>query len=171
MKIKFLLFILIYAVNLSAQQYGLRAVYETNSDSLYNVILQIKMEKSEELNLGNATIRFSYDANKLTFPDLPVEGIDYTFNLKGLGQYLCSITKPKKGEISVNIFFKKGSPKIITDKYYSFVSIKFCKKTEFGNFKINEYTAEIFSPNKQKPWQLYDFSLGYSKDISSENMQ
>ena len=172
MKLKFFIFVLFFTANLSAQQYIIRAIpIITNNDSAYTIRVQIKMGKSEETNLGNATMRFSYDSHELTYPNLPTKGIDYAFNLKNTGQYLCSVTKPEPGKISINIYFKKGVPQIITNKYYNLVTIKFNKKKEFANFKINKYTAEIFSPNKQKPWQLKIFLLGFQSNISSERMQ
>ena len=129
------------------------------------------MEKPEESDLGNATIRFSYNPRELSFPNVPSKGSDYTFNLDSSGHYLYSVTKPEPGKISVNIYFKRGVPQIITNKYYDLVSIRFVKRIEKENLKLNTYTVEIFSPNMQKPWQLKNFSLGFHKNISSGSLQ
>ena len=171
MRLKIFIFIIYSTINLFAQGYAIRAVSEANNDSEFTINVQIKMEKSEESKLGNATMRFSYDTHELHFPDLPSEGIDFVFNLNSTGQYLCSVTKPEPGKISVNIYFREGTPQLITNKYHNIVSIKFNKKIGSGNLELNTYSAEIFSPNKQKPWQLKDFSLGFRKNITAESMQ
>ena len=171
MKVKFIIFVLIYSINLFAQEYALKAVSEDNNDTEFAVSVRIKMEKPEDSNLGNATIRFSYDPHELQFPDLPSEGIDYLFNLNSMKQYSCTVTKPEPGEISVNIYFKKGIPQVITNEYYNLVLIKFSKKIKSINYKLNADVAEIFSPNKQIPWRLTKTYLGFSKNISNERMQ
>ena len=170
MKFKFAIFVLFYTINLFAQQYILRTVTVSNSDSEYTISIQIKMENPGKSNLGNATLRFSYNVNDLSFAGLPAEGVDYSFNFINTGHYFFSVTRPEVGEISVNIYYKNGVPQIITNKYYNLVTIKFNKKMEFANFKINKCTTEIFSPNKQKPWQIKNFLLGFQSNISSKRM-
>lgn len=156
MKLKLFIFLFFITIELSAQEYTLKAVPIVNNDSELTMQIKIKMYKLKEYNLGNATIRFSYNNNELNFPNIPTKGVDYNFDLNNSGQYSCSVSKPEKDEISVNIYFKEGIPQAISNKYFNIVSINFSKKKRNVDLNLKTCSVEIFSPRKSKKWVLED---------------
>lgn len=156
MKFKLFIFLFFITVELSAQEYTLKTVPKVKNDSEFIMQIKIKLYKLKNSNLGNATIRFSYNSHELYFPNLPDKGIDYNFMLNNSGQYSCSVSKPEKDEISVNVYFKEGIPQAISNKYFEIVSINFRKKKENVDSILKTCSAEIFSPQKSKPWELKD---------------
>jgi len=151
---KIIILLLQFEINIIAQQYEVKLNSITNNDTVLSIAIQIKSDSKVESLLGNATIRFSYDQNKLIFPDQSIIGKDYNFICVNSKHYLCSVTKPSSNTISVNIYYRQDNPVIITEEFSEIARIKFKKKYKDANYKFDHFNAEIFSPNDSKPWNV-----------------
>jgi len=105
--------------------------------------------------LGNATIIFSYNQSSLSFPNTPVEGIDYSFNaFQGMG-YSSSVSKPLAGTIIINIVYNFSSGgSLLGVSYIPVVTLNFTTLDLAGNADLVWRDAEFFAPSSTFQWNL-----------------
>ena len=151
---KMLLLFFCFGINLTAQHFTINILPINGSDINYDLVVKIKADSATKSALGNATLRFNFDDEKLYFPRHPIEGSDFSFDAFKSKQYLCTVTKPTYNTISVNIFYKRGNPLFISESSTELVRIKFKKQLSGADLKFDHFKSEFFSPNSSKPWKI-----------------
>ncbi len=151
---KFLFLFLCFEINLIAQQFNVKIIPDTGNKSIYGVIIKIKADSAIKSALGNATLRFNYDNQKLFFPHHPVKGKDFNFEGVDSKKYLCSVTSPTLNTISINIFYERGKPILISDSLYELVRIYFKKQSNGSYYKLEHFKPEFFSPSSPIAWDI-----------------
>ncbi len=103
--------------------------------------------------LGNSVIRFTYDTNAISFPQIPVENKDYTIsNLSG-SYYVHSITHPSSNTVSINIALITGSGITINETPLNIATINF-KKIKSGDINVQPVMMQFFSPGSATMWTV-----------------
>ncbi len=128
-------------------------VVMTNNEVTYSVKVQIKLQSGSQ-NLGNATIRFSFNNGDLSFPSPPVEGTDYLFhNFQG-GDYSSSVSRPQANTVSINIAYIGGSGTTVNTSSIDVVTINFSTIDPLGNSNLIWGTRELFTISSATAWSL-----------------
>jgi hypothetical protein len=122
------------------------------NDTSYMVKLQLSVQQSAVL-LGNSVIRFTYDTNVVSFPQIPTENKDYTIsNLNG-SYYVHSVTHPSSNTVSINIALITGSGIIINDTPLYIATINF-KKIKSDDINVQPVMMQFFSPGSATMWTV-----------------
>jgi len=151
---KVILIFIFFGINLFAQNFSIKLLRVKKNEIVYSLIIKIKADSATKSPLGNATLRFSFDNDKLFFPLHPSKGYDYSFAMINPKQYSCTVTKPTLNTISINIYYKRGHPLIISDSLVELVKLNFRKQFVGVELKYDHFISEFFSPNSSKPWNV-----------------
>ena len=156
MKMLYKMFLLVFCfgINLAAQHVTINILPINGSDINYGLVVKIKADSATKSALGNATLRFNFDDEKLFFPRHPSKGFDFSFDGFKSKQYSCTVTKPTYNTISVNIFYKRGNPLVISDSSTELVRIKFKKQFSGADIKFDHFISEFFSRNCHNSWKI-----------------
>ena len=122
------------------------------NDTSYMAKLQISVQQSAAL-LGNSVIRFTYDTNAISFPQIPIENKDYTIsNLSG-SYYVHSVTHPSSNTISINIALINGSGTTINETPLDIATINFTK-IKSDDINVQPVIMQFFSPSSATMWKV-----------------
>lgn len=151
---RLILLIYLLSAQIIAQSIDAKFNIVSNTDSVCKICIQIKAENNTASPLGNATFRFKYDSKNLIYPRTPRQGIDYRFMISNSMHYLCSVTRPYKNIISINIYYKAGETAKISQNTSNIVTITFKKKNSVKKIKFNPTLSEFYSPKSSKRWKI-----------------
>lgn len=169
-KIEFLIFLVLFAYNLSATTVNGRFVVVKSDTSTLSVKLQINTDTGKD-DMGGATIVISFDKNVLSFNSSPVINKDFTFHNFSGGNYKdASVTKPLSDKLWINIVLPKenndkGTMVSGLNGWTDVVTINFGIKNPHDTSTVKWLKSNLF-------WQIYDadnttsWSVGKFTDLA-----
>ncbi|MCL5030776.1 MAG: T9SS type A sorting domain-containing protein [Bacteroidetes bacterium] len=154
---KFLLGFLFYSV-LNAQTVNGNFQIIENNNSVFTVKLQISIQQGE-VAMGNAVIRFNFNTNSISFPQNPVDNIDYIIHNLNHNDYYSSVSLSAPGTISINIAQATKNSLNITTNYIDIATIYFKVKNSTDSANIQPELQQFFSPYSSKEWALGSWNV------------
>lgn len=152
-KILILFFLLIFSPFVFTQTVDGQFIVLTNDGANYSIKVQIKLQSGSQ-NLGNGTIRFSFNQTDLSFPSSPVEGTNYSFNNFQGGDYSSTVSRPNPNTVSINIAYTGGSGTAVNTTYIDVATINFTTSNSAGNSNLVWGTRELYTISSPTAWVL-----------------
>lgn len=97
----------------------------SESASSLKAVVKVNGINGAPYALGPSSLKFEYNASELRLPGAPRPGIDYNFASEFGVPYSNSISRPREGVVSINVFIFGGSGTILDTDLSDLVEINF----------------------------------------------
>jgi len=124
-----------------------------DSDSLYVGKIQVKLEEGSSV-IGNAVVRYKFNSNRLSIPEIPTDGTDYQIYNFQNGNYISSVSHPSEDIISINIAKLYGDDISITNEYTDIAEITFNVIDQTKSKEFRSDLLQFFTPSSSEMWEF-----------------